>query len=76
MVKLIFKAEVVYGESRVIWLGYDFLDDRRNISACAKGLFTSTGNNDDVGQLGIFPFLPRRERKKLSLFSFWKKSGW
>ena len=57
VVKSIFRAEVIC-ETWVVWVGEDGLDDRRNIPASAKGLFASTGNNNDVGKLGVFPFLP------------------
>lgn len=57
VIKLVFEAEVVYGESRIIRLRYDLLKDRRNISAGAKCLLARAGDDDYVGQLGVFPFL-------------------
>jgi hypothetical protein len=57
VIQLVFKAEVAFGESHAIRVGGDIPDESRNIPPGTKSLFASTGDDDDVGKLGIFPFL-------------------
>lgn len=60
VIQLVLKAKVVFGEGRAIGFGGDIPDERRNIPPSTKGLFAGTGNDNDIGKLGIFPLLTKR----------------